>query len=36
MSEGCHIKIYDNVKGVKIAGINPNINNLYKKLKRNM
>ena len=37
MSEGCHIKRYDIVKGCKILGINTNINNHgKKKLKRNM
>ena len=31
MSEGCHIKRYDIVKGCKILGINTNINNHGKK-----
>ena len=34
MSESCHIKRYDIVKGGKFAGINPTINNFSKRLKK--
>ena len=34
MSESCHIKRYDIVKGGKLSGMNPDINNFSKKLKK--
>ena len=36
MSENCHIRLYDIVKGGKIDGMNKNTINFSKMLKKNM